>query len=825
MEILNARLKGFIGFKKGLGIDEVSVDMSGLSGLIALAGQNGKGKTTLLENLQPFRTVASRKGALYQHVFLRDSEKDLTFRFQGNEYRTLIKIDAKTERQEGFVWKNGSSEVNGKVSEYDTYIAKLLGSSTLFFNSVFCAQNSDKMSDLTAGQLKALFSEFLRLDRYVAYEAAAKQRANIVAAKIADIDIKVASLHEKIIAKENLLAEIERNNDLLTALSADLDREKGALVSCRLEAEKLKEIISRNALVIQRKADITANVERLQKELGKEKTAAEAEIEALRAKYRELQSEIAKHEAVLKDKDLINSTSVKEKELDEYLEKTIPETERIAAEITKHADTIHNIERQADELSVKLGLADPVLLSLDNEIRDISLKISEKEQQIKDIDNDKQAFDFENTINNCREKIATLDLKDPACQSKTCSFIVSALEASKELPVLERSLQQHLELLAAGRINMLADIRLLKTQLEHAKKDHAKRTASVDKEKNQISEEKAKTERELNAESLVRLSKEDILTDIRQNINKVRAELVRVKGLAGKQPDIRVAESRKADLEKLMLENISQGKTIAAAWAAKEIARKADIGELMAKIAQTEKEIDAEAEGKLKGLNGNIESIEKVELPGIEKSILGNRERIAALQSELVKINDAEKELEEVQQKKEQLVNEVSEWVYLKNACGKNGLQALEIDSVAPVITGYANEYTLSAFGPNSAIKVRTLDDDSKECFDILIIDEDGEEVALGNRSGGQKVWPLKALRLAMSSINRDKSGRDFKTVFADEEDGALDSEKAVSFVKLYRAFIQQSDFKTCCYISHKRECVNLADHIINFTGEGITVE
>jgi len=62
MKIRNIKLRGFIGIQKGLGLDEIALDVSGLSGLIALEGANGMGKTTLLENMQPFRMLPSRAG-------------------------------------------------------------------------------------------------------------------------------------------------------------------------------------------------------------------------------------------------------------------------------------------------------------------------------------------------------------------------------------------------------------------------------------------------------------------------------------------------------------------------------------------------------------------------------------------------------------------------------------------------------------------------------------------------------------------------------------------------------------------------------------------
>ena len=49
-------LTGFKGIKSGLGRETVTLDLETLVGdatLVAIAGANGRGKTTLLENLQP----------------------------------------------------------------------------------------------------------------------------------------------------------------------------------------------------------------------------------------------------------------------------------------------------------------------------------------------------------------------------------------------------------------------------------------------------------------------------------------------------------------------------------------------------------------------------------------------------------------------------------------------------------------------------------------------------------------------------------------------------------------------------------------------------
>lgn len=53
---LSLTLRGFRGIRDGLGLDVLTLDLERLAGdaeLVALAGANGRGKSTLLDNLHP----------------------------------------------------------------------------------------------------------------------------------------------------------------------------------------------------------------------------------------------------------------------------------------------------------------------------------------------------------------------------------------------------------------------------------------------------------------------------------------------------------------------------------------------------------------------------------------------------------------------------------------------------------------------------------------------------------------------------------------------------------------------------------------------------
>ena len=227
VQLQSIHLRGFIGIKRGMNLDELSLDLSSLSGLVALDGPNGRGKTTVLDCFSPYRSLASRAGALKHHVFLRDSHKELTFSLGGHEYRTLIKVDAHNGKSEGYIWRDGVSEITGKIPEYDAYINELIGSKELFFNSVFAAQNAAKLNDLTPAELKKLFSEFLRLDRLIRHEETAKRCIQVLNGRRDRLDRDIEALDKQLDTlgdgEETLIhaqADMKDVNDRLTANEA-----------------------------------------------------------------------------------------------------------------------------------------------------------------------------------------------------------------------------------------------------------------------------------------------------------------------------------------------------------------------------------------------------------------------------------------------------------------------------------------------------------------------------------------------------------------------------------------------------------------------------
>ena len=768
MKINRLKLRGSIGIKKGLNLEEINIDLSKLSGLIAISGPNGAGKTSLIDNFHPFRTLPSRKGALKNHFYLRDSFKELEFVFDENQYRSLVKIDSESERSEGYLWRNGESLIDGKVTNYDKKIAELFGSPELFFNSIFCHQNSKKLNEMTTGDLKKLFSEFLRLDQLIEYENTSKQCALLLGNKLEKLEPIISQLSITVQDKEDVTIAMGSAKVQLDMATASLKRLKIDLETEQENLQKTQAAMQKNELLQDREKELNAKAIRLKNESEAFEVKAEAEISVNLTKIRDTELEIMGLDSLLANEKEIREAAKRVKELTEVIEETKKQGVEAREAEEKAAKKYNQTFKDRTEAETRL--------------RDYRQATTDEVHEIT------------NKIKICKLQMSDLSRKDPDCQSQICSFIVSALEAEKQLPILEKELTEW---------------------ISHRKIKTDKYLLDHDRLKKGTEETKTALE-----------NKSLIVNDIAKIYKALDAGLKKNQTLANELPRTEVAAQRKDDYKK-RLEELRAENAILKHNHAKErheiVTRRAEVVDYLDKIT---KDIDTEAKTRHDQITQGIEKL-KLDINNCDAGLIPSLQAdITAATRRLEEIEVAEKELERAKVLRQMYLNESSEWAYLKNACSKDGLRALEIDSVAPVVTGYANDLLISTFGPSSTIRFKTQDEETlREVLDILVIREDGTEVLLDDLSGGEKVYNLKALRLAMTLVSKEKSGMNFLCAMADEEDGALDVENAINFVGLYRSFMKSGQFDTCFYISHKPDCVAMADHVINLNGNGIEID
>ena len=781
---MKLRLKGFKGIAAGPqltwdGLREIEVDFAGRNGLVAFAGENGGGKSTLLENLHHYPQLVSRDGALWSHVLGRDAEKEFISTFMGHEYRSLIKMDSDQGKQEGYLWRDGVPMVNGKISAYKEAVDEIFGQPFTYFRSQFCPQKSKATRDMqienmTTGVFRELLREFLNLQKYSVYEDTAKQAANIYQGKAGQLDARVTTLQENISVKE--MKESERSaagskaaflQDDKTLLLHDLEEK-------RQQIDALKETINKNALVLERKKDLQAQIERVEGELAKEKATAEKEISALAVKYREIKLDIDK----------------------QFFPAPLKES------IEKAADNVRELESGLTGLAAQIEEENQNVPVYQKRGHDLETDLAELRQQVKDLENDREIATLDRELHRITGQLGNkFDLSKPLagraedCASTTCSFIVSALQAEKEIPELEFQ-KRDIEGALAARKKFIVTAKIaLDDQIKTATHDLG------------------------NAQQIL-ISTTDLLTVRRAKLTSIRQEIATQKALADRLPDVRFAEIRKADLEKQLVEVTEQGTNKKNLWVAKENAYHTRINELCDDRMVIDGQLleFAGAETKLQGVLWDIREIENSKLPAIETEIQTARNKIAALDAELSRIAEAEAELVEVLHQKELLVRNVSSWRYLQNSCGKNGLQNLRIDAAAPRIVFNANRLLSQAYGALYSIRLETINEAGKEDLQVKVIMENGQEVYLDDISGGQRAWVVQALWLAMSMLNQEKSGKQFDYFCSDESDGPLDQDNAEKYTALYRPFMESASLSQIIFISHKASCRAMADHILEFS-------
>jgi len=781
---MKLRLKGAKGLLAGPkltwdGIPEIEIDFTGKTGLIGFDGENGSGKSSVLENLHMYPQLVSRSGALWSHFVGRDAEKEFECDFMGNSYRSLIKMDCEQQKQEGYLWVNGKPTCNGKITQYKEAVNEIFGQPFVYFRSQFCPQKSKATKDmqlenLTVGVFRELLREFLNLQKYSVYEDTAKQAANIYQGKAGQLDARITVLQENISVKEEKKVDVALAQNHLSIKTDELSIFKQAIIDKRTTIDALKATIQQNAVALERRKDLQAQIERVEAELVEEKETVEKEISALAVKYREIKLDIDK----------------------QFFPAPLKES------IEKAADNVRELESSLAGLVAQIEEENQNVPVYQKRGHDLETDLAELRQQVKDLENDREIATLDRELHRITGQLGNkFDLSKPLadraedCASTTCSFIVAALQAEKEIPELEFQKRDIEGTLAARKKSIVTAKFALDEQIKTATNDLG------------------------NARQIL-INTTELLTMHREKLTSIRQEIAAQKALADRLPDVRFAEIRKADLEKQLAEVTEQGTDKKNLWVAKENVYHTRINELCDDRMVIDGQLleFAGAETKLQGVQWDIREIETSKLPALETEIQAARNKIAALEAELARIAEAETELVEVMHQRELLVRNVSSWRYLQNSCGKNGLQNLRMGAAAPMIVHNANRLLSQAFNALYSVRLQDQDEKGREDMSIKIIMENGNEIFLDDISGGQRVWCVQAITLAMSLLNQEKGGKKFDYYCGDEADGALDADNAEKFTALYRPFMAEAGLSQLCYISHKESCRAMADHILEFS-------
>src|SRR5215467_3856334 len=213
----------------------VRVDFQALGpGLIALVGENGVGKSTLIGSVFAalFRQLPGHKRSLYDFCTNSQPEIDLTFSVNGNRYRSLLKIDPRSRQMESYLFDGqGVALANGKKDAHQEAIRKRIGRVELFEASIFSNQKrTGNFLGLERSERKHLFiTQLLGLERLRLISATARGLADEVGRVVLTLEgeqkgiAQLLSTASQVENFDEMLQQLER----LGARLEELEQQKG----------------------------------------------------------------------------------------------------------------------------------------------------------------------------------------------------------------------------------------------------------------------------------------------------------------------------------------------------------------------------------------------------------------------------------------------------------------------------------------------------------------------------------------------------------------------------------------------------------------------
>ena len=763
MKPLTLKLRGAVGIHDGLGQDDISIDFGGFqSGLIALVGPNGSGKTTILENLHPYLQLASREGSLSNHFRLRDSFRDFTFELAGHTYRSYVLIDAKTAKTEAYLYRDGQPLNDGKVNTYKGEIEKLLGSPELFFRSIFSCQNAESITSLTAGKRKDLFLELLGLQRYDLYAEHCKLQGDIVEKDIALRRAKLEQINTSLAKRSVVAAELEKIRKDLQKIDKEVKE-----VQDQIDAG-MKELSNRDRSIVEDKQkgvqvhDLGNEISVLESRRWKLDRDHNDEKEKIKKSQTDIEQEIGRKEQIVQHKHDIEQNVIRlqalrlqGKGLEERKAQLVEvEKEESKAEM-EYRDAVH---RYQAEISETAG-AEQALET-------------EKRTLVRGFDN--QAQEAERFLIDARRSSSLIT--EVPCNTvpglpEQCKLLTSALTA-----------RDNVGLLVAKIVELKSDPYRWENglrDLEERYKVNAQRKRALVEPTNHVGEQFTERKRSIGydagqhstvkreIETLEGKKWEPLLEELRIAEATIEEKKKALSELTNRLIEVsKKYHEEVLDLDAQIKAKREKWETVKASLLSPEFHKKFE--ELKNAVAKAQNELKIIADQR-SILLGDIQFREEM----------------------LKELDDLSSEAKTIEEESSSVLRKLESWRLLQRACSKDGIPALELDAAGPAVSRIANDLLASAFGTRFQISFETtkMSKDNKkqlETFEIRVYGEDGEK-SIEDLSGGQRVWIEKAIQEAIAIYLSEKSGKEYLTSYADESDGALDPENKEHFLAMLR--------------------------------------
>jgi len=835
-----------------MGLDEVSIDLSTLpEGLIAIQGDNGMGKTVILDSLHPFRTMpyrAQEGGAFsfYNECSGKDARKELRFMQGGEEYRSTIIINAVGKKQEAYLFRRLGEEWtplnDGKTRTYDQAIREVCGDPELFFLGPYRCQRAKSIASYPKGEIKAYLSDMLGLGRIQECAAAAH---DVRAALLQDATRRSVVVTDRRIQADRipeLEEKVDRAQEVVAKTGVERGEREEAVEQARSALRSYEATRADQEAARRRRGEVEAMIRTLQGTIPSLDEIRRRHSQAIvTGRQAEIRAEVAQHGtdhqgrvAQLK-MDLANLRGERERLQDDL---------RAGQDVLRMAEVIRGAGKDAERAEAQ-GKA------LRAEERDAqermraAFKLEGKRAQLRKFEQDRLMVraDCDRQLRDAKKKGSIVESVPchAAGECATCGFLTDAVEAKAQMPDIyvrrraaevvgdeEKALADEL-LTVSVEGDPEGELKQIQTKLEA--------TTAAWKAAHALAAKLPELERQI-----------EIATHGESRLRELEGLI------AAKKEVIERADADHAAIIAPLLDEDQQINQMVRYMMGDPLP---EVGDGLSKVIDAFDRDYGEAQEKIAGIEAQIHEL-RVELEGLTVDADDSRrealtaalttaetnlrqcrvaaeeraKQLAVAEDQLRQANAARDSVLEADLAISKLHDEAAIYATLQQACGDDGIIALEIDDAGPAIAGLANQLLDASFGPRFQVAISTqavkADGGKKEVLDILVLDGDapeGEECRpLAKLSVGERTWVEAAISAALATFNNERAAVRYDTAYADEDDGALDPEHRQVYVAMRREILRVGGFSRQFFISHDPAVWLQADARITVRKGGIEV-
>ena len=809
-----------------------TLDLDGIH-LACLCGNNGHGKTALLDAITwvLWGQARARTHELV-HQGQQDMAVELEFLARGLRHRVIRKYSVSTQSPRLLELQvasdNGYRAITGNtVRETEAQIRDLLHMDyDTFVNTAFLLQGqADKFSTSKPAERKNILAEVIDLSYYATLEERAKQRVRNIQDSMRDTDSAVSLRQQEIAGKPEYEAKLDSARsevDRVSAGAADQRRKveelRGAVDSLQSRRTELKLLNERLTTSQGEISDLERQMQGNAQRVGDYEAVLQREAE-IRDQFGRLEKSRSELERM--DQAAFQASSLSQAEADLKKEVAVqrerlsglaaPLRDRITRELEPRVKRLPEIEEGLRIINLehtKLEEEEESLRRQQSEAQEVSARVRYLEEANAALKSEMEAT---------RKKFDMLDENEAVCplckqplgpegqghlrreyEDQGQEAKVKYQQQETELDTLGR---QHKELLEQTA-QQEADLNGRRKQIQTTIATHERDLAESRKAHSEL--EPARSELE---QLEIRIKEEDFAQDERLRLSEIEAELAatgydneqhqqtreRVKGL-----------DPFAELHRKLLEATEALPTEREALetASQMLDRRRQEGEQDEKRRQ-ELGRDLEALSGLESRLAEAQSLHGVLERQQQEAVVQQR----VLAEQLEEIARKEAQLRALRQERDKLAEEKAIYDELAVAFGKNGIQALIIETAIPQLQNDANELLSRLTEGRLSIKLqlqegrreRRLGLPSEE-LQILISDDVGTR-SYETFSGGEAFRIDFALRIALSKLLARRSGAPLPVLFMDEGFGGQDSAGQERLKEAIQSI--QSDFQKIIVITH----------------------